>query len=188
MIFSDKADEGPTIAIYDITFVSEIQLRREIDDRNTILEGIHHGRFDTDGRAKPNFRNLFPSIPGIKPNLPSFYFSAAAQKIVKYNPLTTTISQTQHVEAVQVVPLIFGNMGGCHPATLEALAHHPLGKGSRDNVVPDFPKIPHKIPRTAREIIELTFDEAINALKTWQRFRIPHLGAGTEITDHEVFG
>jgi hypothetical protein len=136
------------------------------------------------------FRNLFPSIPGyrIDPNLPTFYFSAGAQKVVKYNPLTLDISQIQQVEAVQVVPLIFGNMGGCHPATLEALAHYPLGKGSRDNVVPDFPKVPRKIPRTAREIIELTFDEAINALKTWQRFRIPHPGAGTETTDHEVSG
>jgi hypothetical protein len=108
--------------------------------------------------------------------------------VVKYNPLSLDISQIQQVEAVQVVPLIVGNMGGCHPATLEALAHHPLGKGSRDNVVPGYPKVPRKIPRTAKEIIELTFDEAITALKIWHRYRTPHLGAGTEITDHEVSG
>jgi hypothetical protein len=179
-IFHAEPGEGPTAILYDITFVSEIQLRREIDDCEIIQQGIEHGWFGTDGRAKSAFRNQLPSIPGTDSSIPTFYFSAVAQKMVKYARLSRCISGISDIEAALVVPLLFGNMGGCHPATMEALAHHPLGKSSRNNIVAGSPRIPHVIPDTAKGIIELTFDAAITALKTWHRFKTP-LGYGIGI-------
>ena len=89
--------------------------------------------------------------------------------MVKYSRLANNIARSDDIGTVEVVPLLFGAVGGVYPHTLETLAYCPIGRTPRRGIVDGLPSPPDKIPPVVKKMAEFAFDAAIEALRAWHK-------------------